>query len=338
MSKRIETKDEIQSQHVAFFQILQAVFSQSTDVTRTKMSLQIVVAGLYPPKDTAMEWNHELNWQPIEIAAEPLQDVSSSKVRAIVTLIRNKMKIYHFYNTNKIIIQVFFTYQHIPILKPCPRVDEAVKEVNESPEVKAILEENKEMTQKLTNLTGSPIKTTCDVHLIYDTLLTESEFGLKLPQWSQEFYPHKLRNLAELCYIHIVYTNELKQLKAGPFIQKMLTEFQQKRNGTLIDLQISLYSAHDVTVVNILSALNMWKQQLPGPAIMTVFELVRDKETQEIGVEIYLRTNATSGAIPLTVPNCGHFCPLDKFILIASKVIPKDHDALCQSKNSHLID
>lgn len=193
-------------------------------------------------------------------------------------------------------------------------------------------EENKELLEELAIHSGSSIKSTIDVFFLYDILRCESEYGLKLPEWTREYYPHRMVNLSALCFTYFAYTDELKQLTAGPFVEKMATEFQRKRNGTLNDLKISLYSAHDLTVVNVLSALNVWETQLPVPGIMTMFELARDKETNKIGVQIYLRTNATNGAEPLEIPNCGHFCPLDKFVEMTRKVIPSDFDALCKSR------
>lgn len=53
---------------------LQAVWAQTTGVTRTKMSMQMVLAGLFPPRGTDMEWNRRLNWQPIPIFSEPLEE------------------------------------------------------------------------------------------------------------------------------------------------------------------------------------------------------------------------------------------------------------------------
>lgn len=35
------------------------------------MSLQMVLAGLFPPENTPMEWNMMMNWQPIPIYTEP---------------------------------------------------------------------------------------------------------------------------------------------------------------------------------------------------------------------------------------------------------------------------
>lgn len=40
------------------------VYAYSTDIHRTKMSLQLVLAGLYPPTDLTI-WNPNLMWSPI---------------------------------------------------------------------------------------------------------------------------------------------------------------------------------------------------------------------------------------------------------------------------------
>ncbi len=58
---------------------LQAVWAQTTGVTRTQMTMAALLAGLFPPKDTAMEWNRRLNWQPIPIFSEPLDEDSVSE-------------------------------------------------------------------------------------------------------------------------------------------------------------------------------------------------------------------------------------------------------------------
>lgn len=47
-----------------------AVYATSTDFDRTKMSLQIVLAGLFPPSELQM-WNPEFPWMPIPIHYTP---------------------------------------------------------------------------------------------------------------------------------------------------------------------------------------------------------------------------------------------------------------------------
>lgn len=51
-------------------------YTQSTDVDRTKASMQLVNAGLWPP-DSDQQWG-PLDWQPIPIHSEPLNDDSVS--------------------------------------------------------------------------------------------------------------------------------------------------------------------------------------------------------------------------------------------------------------------
>lgn len=221
----------------------------------------------------------------------------------------------------------------------CPRYHEAVEEVLASSEVKKVIDENKQLFDELTKLTGMPIKTPDDIQSLYGTLRAETEFGLKLPAWTKDYYPDKLTNLTDLSYIYNINTDELKQIKAGPFVKRITTEFQQKIDGTLKpkELQISLYTGHDSSIVNVLSALNVWEQQFPGYGIMGLFELVRDKKSGEVGVQLYLRTSSTSGAIPLTIPGCEHFCPLDRFVEFANKVIPNDHKAACVPRNKNYV-
>ncbi|XP_031620487.1 prostatic acid phosphatase-like isoform X2 [Contarinia nasturtii] len=281
-----------------------AVWAQSTGVTRAQMSLQVILAALFPPQGTAMEWNRRLNWQPIPIFSEPLEQDTLLLVRT-----------------------------------PCPRYYEAVEEVLASDDVKKVLDENANLFEELTKYTGMAIKTPDDVQSLYSTLRAEHEYGLSLPKWTQDYYPDKLENITDLSYIYNIYTNELKQLKAGPFIQKLINEFQHKQDGTLKpkDLKISLYTGHDSSVVNVLSGFNVWEKQFPVYGIMAIFELVRDKKSGEVGVQMYLRKSATSGAIPLIIPGCQHFCPLSTFIELGEKVIPKDRAAACVPRNKDFV-
>lgn len=218
---------------------------------------------------------------------------------------------------------------------PCPRYYEALQEVYELPEVKKVLEENAKLFQELTELTGMDIKSPDDIQSLYSTLRAESEYGLKLPDWTSKYYPDRLINLTDQSYIYNVYTTELQKFKAGPFIKKLITEQEEKVAGTLkpAGRKIYMYTGHDSTIVNILHALNVWEKQFPTYAIMGIFELVRDKKSCEVGVQIYLRNSPTSGAIPLTIPGCEHFCPINKFVEFARKAIPVDFKEECKPKN-----
>lgn len=259
------------------------VHSQSTGVTRTRMSLLLVLAGLFKPKGSAMEWNKRFNWQPIPIESEPLDQDTLLLVRT-----------------------------------SCPRYHEALQEALNSDPIKSEIDEYREMMKELTILTGLNITTPEDVNSLYSTLRTEEEYGLKLPEWTYQYYPDRLYKVTTRSYMYSVWTDELKRLKGGPFIGKMLTEWQEKAANTLkpADRKIYMYTGHDSSIVNILSALNVWEEQFPGYAIMGIFELLQDRATGQYGVQMYLK-NSTDSSTPLTIPGCDFFCPLDQ---VAEKV------------------
>lgn len=232
-----------------------------------------------------------------------------------------------------------FFFQFLLVRTPCSRFHEAVEEVLELPEVRKVIDENQQLLDELTEHTGMPIKTPDDVQSLYGTLRAEAEYGLKLPEWTKPYYPERLLNLTNLSYVYNVYTDEIKQIKAGPFLEKLIKQFQQKLDGTLKpkELKINLYTGHDSSVVNVLAGLDVWPLQFPTYGIMGLFELVRDKSTGQAGVQLYLRNSATSGAIPLTIPGCDHFCPLDKFVQLASRSIAPDRVAVCKPRNKDYV-
>jgi len=49
------------------------VYARSTWIIRTKMTLQLVLAALYPPVEI-QKWNSELSWQPVDIIYFPMEE------------------------------------------------------------------------------------------------------------------------------------------------------------------------------------------------------------------------------------------------------------------------
>lgn len=221
----------------------------------------------------------------------------------------------------------------------CPRYHEALNDVFQLPEIKTVLADNQDLFNELTSNTGLTIKTPDDIQSLYSTLRAESEFGLKLPEWTNNYYPNRLINLTELSYMYNVYTPELQKLKGGPFIKKMIDEQEERKLDAppSAKRKLFMYTGHDSTVVNILAGLNVWEQQMPSYGIMAMFELVRDKTSQEVGVQIYLRNSTTSGAVPLTIPGCEHFCPFEQFLEATRNVASVNLQEDCKAKDPNFV-
>lgn len=102
------------------------------------MSLQLVLAALYPPKETSLEWNKNLNWQPTPLQYEPLLEDSL-----------------------------------ILVTKVCPRYDEELKRVLEN-DVKHEIDEYDWLFRDLSNLTGRSIRTPRDIQSLHGVLKAEA--------------------------------------------------------------------------------------------------------------------------------------------------------------------
>lgn len=101
------------------------------------MSLQLVLAALFPPKNTPLEWNSELNWQPIPYIYEDLDKDSLLLVR-----------------------------------KNCPRYHEELERVFKE-DVAEEINFHKNLLADLSRITGLKIETPDDVQSLYSTLKAE---------------------------------------------------------------------------------------------------------------------------------------------------------------------
>lgn len=253
------------------------------------MSIALALAGLFPPQGTPLEWNKELNWQPVPYTFEPLDADTLLLVRT-----------------------------------PCPRYHEALDAVfRQNPSVSSYIEANRGLLDELTKITGLEIKTPDDVQSLFSTLKAEKDFGLKLPEWTETYFPKMLQNLTDESYILNVYTDELKRIKGGPFLKKTLTEWKNLQSGKTDGKKIYVYAGHDATVVNVLAAFNVWKPQFPDYAIMGVFELYQNAQTGRWSVQVLSKLPGHSAEI-LTIPGCETPCPLERIEELLQNHIPAD--------------
>ncbi|XP_005184973.1 venom acid phosphatase Acph-1 [Musca domestica] len=282
------------------------VHAQATASPRAMMTLATVLASMFPPRNTPMEWHPALNWQPIPIFSEPLDQDSLLLVRT-----------------------------------PCPRYFEARQEVLELPEVKEEHAKYESLFRNLSALTGLNITEAEHINSLYITLEAERDFGLPLPAWAKDYFPEKMQFMAEQSYIYNAYTPEMQKIKGGPFLKKMFDEMLKKRDNTLkpADRKMFIYTGHDWTVGSILSALKVWERQMPRFSVMTIFELHKNAETGEYYVEIFLRNDEKGCLHELKLQHCHRKCPLDRLVELSADVLPNEpYEQRCRAKNSNFVE
>ena len=110
--------------------------------------------------------------------------------------------------------------------------------------------------------------------------------GLKLPEWTKDFYPDKLIELGQLSLEMNVYNESLRIMKGGPLVSKIANSMKDKSEGKLKpeERKMFMYVGHDSTIVTLLAGLNVWEKQIPGYNNMVLIELHEDQSGWNVQV------------------------------------------------------
>ncbi|XP_018349039.1 PREDICTED: venom acid phosphatase Acph-1-like [Trachymyrmex septentrionalis] len=250
------------------------VYARSTWVTRTKMTLQLVLAGLYPPVEI-QKWNSELSWQPVDM--------------------------------------IYFPIEEDDLLFPikCSIYNDIYKKVIQNAEVKEKIEQFDNLMKITSKYTGTNVTNLLDLVHLYSVLRVESSMGLTLPEWTQDIFPNgKLLN-ATLLFFNLLSYDQLNNLNGGVLLNRLINDMNKAINGTL-HRKINLFSAHDMNVFGLLLALNISEPHLPEFTSSVIIELHEKNEKYFVKILHYL--GIPPKILEVTIPGCEVLCPYDKFI------------------------
>lgn len=216
---------------------------QSSVAERCIMSLQSFMAGFMPPQENRNPL--PIPWQPFGMKVIP----------------REKDMI-------------------LTMKKPCPKYDKMLNDfyTNATGAIKELNSKNRQLYDFLTKHTGKNITNLRDVEFLYNTLSIENDEGLKLPDWTDDVFPDKLRPLAERHLQLLTETPYMTLVKGGAMVTEITNGFLDKQMGSNHpDRRINIYSAHDVTLINTFKALGIVDQTTKKPDYSSalVFELHR---------------------------------------------------------------
>ncbi|KAI4459534.1 acid phosphatase-related [Holotrichia oblita] len=199
------------------------------------MTLQLVLAALYPPKEEQL-WHDNIPWQPIPYHYVPKKD--------------DKMFLAFYFN--KI------------------AVDEYNKHRNG--EWKEKLQSYHDLVDYVQKHTGKVIDSPRTMFTLACTLAAEEQLGFELPNWTKEVWPDKIEEYSMREFDITSSSKRLQSLTIGALLQKIVSESVSKvKNGSYN--QLHLYSAHDFTVGMILKTLNIFDERHPDYCANVAFEL-----------------------------------------------------------------
>ncbi|XP_012537166.2 venom acid phosphatase Acph-1 isoform X2 [Monomorium pharaonis] len=278
------------------------VVAHSSDYDRTKMSLQLVLASLFPPRDKLQRWNPTLNWQPIPTTYVPRVDDN------------------------------FF------LSDECPRYLNEYDRVLELPEIKKKMSHFKGMMNELTKLTGKKIEKPLDMANLYHTFVAESSMNLTLPKWAYDYFPDgSLFDGIIAAYNIGNYSPLLRRLYAGPMIRIMTENMLavlaiQNANRTKLKTKIYLYGGHETNIATLLHAFKVYKPHVPEYSSAIILELLQ--QNNQYYVKLLHYRGIPSIIDELTIPGCKTLCPFKKFSYLIRNLIPSDEELVCDKRQT----
>ncbi|CAG9772627.1 unnamed protein product [Ceutorhynchus assimilis] len=259
--------------------------ARTSDYNRTKMSLQLALAGLYPPVGSQM-WS-SIYWQPI-----PYNYVPKFEDKELLP-----------YNT-------------------CPRFNELLNDIYEEPNNKKYLERYNETFSILENKTLRKMDPESAFYL-YIGFQIQEQLGYPLEEWTKAVYPEPLHAEMIDFYHLITNTTEIRRIIAGYFLKKLLTDTKAKINGTIEppERKMFFYSAHEVNIAAMLLTLNEAIFELPPYSAFIIFEV--HKIEGVYGIKMFYQNYKQADPVLLKIKGCDYFCPFDELYRVVEKYLPE---------------
>ncbi|CAG9769945.1 unnamed protein product [Ceutorhynchus assimilis] len=247
------------------------IYVRSTDVDRTLMSAASNLAGLYPPEDDQV-WNSAIPWQAIPIHTIPkLED---------------------------------------PILThvPCPKHDRLEQELMNSEEFQKLNLELADLYKNISELTGIPSVDLNTFSLLFTTINIYKGYNLTLPDWIEYYWPEIEMYAAKHFQLH-TYTDELARLRAGPFLDYLLSYFEDFNGGNSVKSKFLMLSAHDSTIGDRTNAMGVYPGAVPEFASTVIWELKNNGQIDYVNMYFKNSTDFSK----LVLPGCSFDCSLSEY-------------------------
>ncbi|KAL2740855.1 venom acid phosphatase Acph-1-like isoform X2 [Vespula squamosa] len=265
----------------------QDVYARSTDIDRTKMSLQLVLAGLYPPSKE-QNWNPKLPWLGIPTHYAP---------ERVDILLRPQA---------------------------CPTYEAALEKVRKSKEVREKTALYANVLKYLTEKTGMEVNTLSTVYEIFNLLTAQRSMNLTLPEWCNEDMYNTMEDIVYLEYEIRSYTAELRRLTGGMLIRKFIENMNINGKQTN-PRKIYLYSGHEINIAAFTRAHDIHVPRLPTYGSAVIVEKLRNTEGK-LFIKMFLWTGVTEELVTLKLKDCDEICPIETYLENMKDIIPSDEE------------
>lgn len=108
-----------------------------------------------------------------------------------------------------------FLFQLLGAKKNCSEYDEHEKNFVNLLEYTNITKHFTTLYEALSNYTNQTVDNPRNLEVLYDTLFIEEQAGLKLPKWTKQFYPDRLREICAFSLTTNTFDDFMIRVKGG---------------------------------------------------------------------------------------------------------------------------
>ncbi|XP_022116393.1 venom acid phosphatase Acph-1-like [Pieris rapae] len=270
---------------ISKFYLPEEIKIQTTDYARTKMTALTALAAIYPPPPL-QQWLPNFNWQPIP------------------------------YDTPSRIDDEFLPYFN------CPRYVRLKDELYQLPEIESYLKSSQDLLKTLSENTGSNISVPEDVFILDNLFQTLNNVNVSTPKWAEQVMP-KIKEMTEIEYSLMYYTDELIRLSAGGLLTDIINVTNAKIKGDKKQPNLFLYSAHENNVAALLAATRTFIPHQPKYGSTVSLELWKDRMTDEYSFMVVYAAEAGGDGVMLPVNGCGdrYLCDYNTFLKLTQDYV-----------------
>lgn len=218
--------------------------------------------------------------------------------------------------------------------RACPKYEEVYKDQMKSDEIRMLNIDKKNLYRILSVNTGGNISSIADVESLHNVLEAEVAAGWTLPDWTENIFPKATLPLAERYLKLLTDTAFMKRIKGGPLVTEIIETMEGfKLNSN--QRTISIYSGHDVTLVNVMNSLGILHQTSAKPdysAALTI-ELHHSLDHEDdMDVKIYYYFSSEDKyPKKIDIPDCDSPCALTRFKKVMNGILVNDFERLCET-------
>ncbi|XP_045539528.1 venom acid phosphatase Acph-1 [Papilio machaon] len=256
---------------------------RSTDKERTKMTAQMAMAAVYPPK-LEQQWDEGLGkvWQPVPYTAVPLSE----------DYLRYYSNCQRFKELMEIAKKTSLYQEFAPFSDLFPKL---LKETGR-------------------NFTENPLL----FQALFDLFRSQVALGLDVPEWANPILA-RLGEASRLAYRLYFKTDEMKKIGGGVILNDFITAANDIVTGKKINKRFRMYSAHDFNIGSVMEVTRISRSEQTVPEYGSLFalELYRSNSNGEFSVlPVYLPKAGESVAHNLHFTGCesNSFCSYHKFL------------------------